>query len=225
MKILIIEDDVDLMESIAKCLTDEGHQIDSALNKFVAEDMIIEHEYDFVILDIGLPDGNGLDLIRVIKSNKKKMNIIILSAKNSLEDKIKGLDLGADDYITKPFSLGELFSRIKAINRRSFGQKSDVLVFNEIKIYLEAQEVFVNDKLLTLTQKEFQLLIYFISNQRRVLSKESISNHLWENQSDLMGSFDLIYTHVKNLRKKIEELGGNDYVKSVYGMGYKFVCE
>ncbi|MFD1550931.1 DNA-binding response regulator [Putridiphycobacter roseus] len=223
--ILIVEDEMDLQESMRVFFTEEGFQVQVAKNKFDAEDKLIDHKFDFVILDSGLPDGNGLDLIKVMKTNQKDLGILILSAKNSLDDKLLGLDLGADDYMTKPFHIAELNSRIKAIYRRRQGRESNGLKFKEIYINLDEQSVTVNEIELPLTQKEFQLLVYFINNQRRVLSKESISNHLWESQSDLMGNFDLIYTHIKNLRKKIEGLSGKNYIKSVYGMGYKFISE
>jgi len=225
MKILIVEDELALLESMKDFFKTEGLHVHTAQNKFDAEDKLIEQEFDFVILDIGLPDGNGLDLIKVIKKNKQDINIIILSARNSLTDKLSGLDLGADDYMTKPFHLAELNSRINAIYRRRKGTDSKIIKFNEIKINIEEQVATVHDKELHLTQKEFQLLVYFVTNQRRVLSKESISNHLWQHQSDILGNFDLIYTHIKNLRKKIEQLNGNSYIKSIYGMGYKFVNE
>lgn len=225
MNILIVEDEIDLLESMKSFFVAEGFNVKTALNKFDAEDMIIDHDFNFAILDIGLPDGNGLDLIKVMKANQKDLNIIILSAKNSIDDKLTGLDLGADDYMTKPFHISELNSRIKAIRRRVNGADNSFLFFNEIKINLDELSATVNNMELTLTHKEFELLVYFINNQRRVLSKEAISNHLWNNQSDLMGNYDLIYTHIKNLRKKIEGLGGSSYIKSVYGMGYKFVGE
>ena len=226
MNILIVEDETELRESMKQFFISEGCSVTTAGNKFVAEDQLILDSFDVVVLDIGLPDGSGLDLIKVIKSNKKEdTNIVILSAKNSLEDKLLGLDLGADDYLTKPFHISELNARIKAISRRRGNNINDIINLNEITINLPEQQVYINDKAMTLTQKEYQLLLYFISNQRRVLTKESISNHLWENQADLMSSYDLIYTHIKNLRKKILDLGGKDYLKSVYGIGYKFIAE
>ena len=226
MNILIVEDETELRESMKQFFISEGCSVTTAGNKFVAEDQLILNSFDVVVLDIGLPDGSGLDLIKVIKSNKKEdTNIVILSAKNSLEDKLLGLDLGADDYLTKPFHISELNARIKAISRRRGNNINDIINLNEITINLPEQQVYINDKAMTLTQKEYQLLLYFISNQRRVLTKESISNHLWENQADLMSSYDLIYTHIKNLRKKILDLGGKDYLKSVYGIGYKFIAE
>ena len=226
MNILIVEDETELRESMKQFFISEGCSVTTAGNKFVAEDQLILNSFDVVVLDIGLPDGSGLDLIKVIKSNKKEdTNIVILSAKNSLEDKLLGLDLGADDYLTKPFHISELNARIKAISRRRGNNINDNINLNEITINLPEQQVYINDKAMTLTQKEYQLLLYFISNQRRVLTKESISNHLWENQADLMSSYDLIYTHIKNLRKKILDLGGKDYLKSVYGIGYKFIAE
>lgn len=222
MKFLIVEDEPNLLEAFEKYFVEQNNSVHKAANKFTAEDELLEHQFDFVILDIGLPDGNGLDLLKIIKKYQRAASVIIVSAKNALDDKLTGLDLGADDYITKPFHIAELNSRIKAINRRKLNLKDDFVVFNEIKCNPQEQLVFVHDKLLELTKKEFQLLVYFISNQNRVLTKEAIADHLWENQSDFMANYDFIYTHIKNLRKKIESAGGTDYLKTIYGLGYKY---
>jgi DNA-binding response OmpR family regulator len=173
-------------------------------------------------VDITIPGGSGLDIIRELKKKGSEAGIIIISAKNSIEDKISGLDLGADDYLTKPFHLSELNSRIKSIVRRRSFKGSNEICFHEISIVPDEMLVSVNKKTVTLTKKEFDLLLFFISNKNRVITKESIAEHLWGDDMDTADSFDFIYSHIKNLRKKLVEKGSEDYIQTVYGMGYKF---
>jgi DNA-binding response OmpR family regulator len=187
-----------------------------------AEDKIASYEYDIILLDITLPDGNGLELLNRIKKRQKITGIIIISAKNSLNDKIHGLDLGADDYITKPFSLSELNSRIKAVLRRKQFDGTNIMTFNEISINTESKSVSINGNDIILTKKEYDLLLFFLINKNRVLTKEAIAEHLWEDNIDLASNFDFIYTHLNNIRRKIKSAGGSDYIKTLYGMGYKF---
>ena len=222
MNILLVEDEKSLGESIVAYLTKSGYHCEWANSFTSASEKTWSYEYDCVVVDITLPDGNGLEVIERLKSIKSKSGIIIISAKNAIEDRIKGLDIGADDYITKPFDLAELNARIRAlIRRRSFDAQNEI-VFNEICVSPYDRTVTVNDQNLTLTKKEFDLLIFFISNQNRVVTKESIAEHLWGDNMDMADSFDFIYSHLKNLRKKIQEKGGEDYVQTVYGVGYKF---
>lgn len=222
MKVLIVEDEKPLADSISKYLKQEGYLCEIALNYNQAQDKIADCEYDCIVLDIGLPDGNGLDLIKVLKSNQSHDGILVLSAKNSIDDKINGLELGADDYLTKPFHLSELNARIKSIFRRKNFSGSIEIQFNEITINTSRKQVLVNSKPLNLTKKEYELLIYFISNKNRVVTKLSIVEHLWGDNVIMADSLEFVYTHIKNLRKKIVECGGNDYIKTVYGLGYKF---
>jgi DNA-binding response OmpR family regulator len=222
MKILVVEDEKSLCDSIIDYLREEGHVCDGVGNFDKADLNIALTEYDCVIVDITLPDGSGLDIIRELKKNKSKSGIIIISAKNSLDDKISGLDIGADDYLTKPFHLAELNARIKSLMRRSRFEGSNEILFNEIRIVPESRQVFLRDREIDLTSKEFDLLVYFISNKNRVVTKESIVEHIWENYAEDADSFDFVYTHIKNLRKKIMQQGGSDYIQTVYGMGYKF---
>ena len=225
MKILLIEDEKELCKSIETYLTQENYLCESALTYDQAIEKVNLYIYDCVVVDITLPDGTGLDIIRDLKKNKKETGIIIISAKNSLDDKIIGLDIGADDYLTKPFHLSELNARIKSIiRRRSFAGSNEIIV-NEIHILPDQMQVMVNGNEIMLTKKEFDLLIFFISNKNRVLTKEAIAEHLWGEEIDMADSFDFIYTHIKNLRKKMLEKGGNDYINTIYGMGYKFVVE
>lgn len=203
-------------------LEKEGSICETAFSYNQAVDKIISFKYDVIILDLMLPDGNGLDVLKSIKNETSNAGVLIASAKNSLEDKLEGLDLGADDYITKPFHLSELNARIKAIYRRKNFNNRKLLECKEIKIDTDACEVSVIDTKLELTKKEYELLVYFISNQNRVVTKQSIAEHLWGDQADFYDSFDFVYQHIKNLRKKIMQAGGGDYINTIYGMGYKF---
>ncbi len=222
MKILIIEDEPALLETISNYLSDGGYICEKAFSFFQGEDSIISHTYDLVILDLMLPDGNGLDLLKILKREHPETGVLILSAKNSLEDKLTGLNLGSDDYITKPFHLSELNARINAVLRRKKFNGGDRIVFHEISLDPSGKEVRVNNRLLDLTRKEYDLLLYFITNQNRVVTKEAIAEHLSGDIIETADDFDFIYTHIKNLRKKIHDAGGIDYVKTVYGIGYKF---
>ncbi len=222
MKILLVEDEVQLADSIIAYLKNEGYVCEWAKHWDDGDEKIAIYEYDCALVDITLPGGNGLELVKLLKKINPKTGIIIISAKNSLDDKIKGLDLGADDYITKPFHLAEVNSRIKSVLRRRKFEGNKEMVFGEITIIPEEQNVTVNNEKVILTKKEFDLLLFFISNQNRVLTKESIAEHLWGDHSDMVDSFDFIYSHIKNLRKKLIEKGCNDYVRTIYGMGYKF---
>jgi DNA-binding response OmpR family regulator len=222
MKILIVEDETDLLITIGNYLTKEDYICELADNFQKALEKISIYEYDIILLDITLPDGNGIDLLKYIKKKNLKAGIIILSAKSSLDDKITGLDLGADDYITKPFQLSELNSRINAVFRRHHFDGSNVVQFNEIKVDTVSKTIRVNDEEIIITKKEYDMLLYFILNKNRVLTKAAIAEHLWNDNIDLADNFDFIYTHLCNIRRKIKSKGGTDYIKTIYGMGYKF---
>ena len=169
-----------------------------------------------------LPGGNGLDLIKLIKDRNKQAGLLIVSARNSLDDKIRGLDMGADDYITKPFHLAELNSRIKSLARRRHFDGANELIFNEIKINVDFSEVFVNGTTIDLTNKEYEILLYFIVNRNKVITRESIAEHVRGDNISYADNFDFIYSHIKNIRKKIELNNGRNYLHTVYGIGYKF---
>jgi DNA-binding response OmpR family regulator len=222
MKILLIEDEKALAQSILTYLRDEGYTCEHAHDFRQAEMKTDIYSYDCLVVDITLPGGSGLDIINELKKKGSETGIIIISAKNSIDDRVKGLDLGADDYLTKPFHLSELNSRIKSIIRRRSFKGNKAIVFNEIIVIPEEKMVSVHDKAITLTKKEFDLLVYFISNKNRVITKDSIAEHLWGDDMDASDSFDFIYSHIKNLRKKLLEKGANDYIQTVYGLGYKF---
>ena len=222
MKILLIEDETALGESVLNFFKKEGHVCEWVKNFNAGDEKVSMYQYDCALIDIGLPGGSGLDIVKALKKNNPKTGIIIISAKNSLDDKVIGLDLGADDYITKPFHFAELNSRLNSVLRRRNFEGNNEIIFEKLKIIPDKQEVLVNGKIIFLTKKEFDLLLFFISNKNRVVTKESIAEHLWGDEADATDSFDFIYSHIKNLRKKIMDAGGSDYIKSIYGMGYKF---
>ncbi|MFR9165208.1 MAG: response regulator transcription factor [Dysgonomonas sp.] len=223
MKLLIIEDEIDLQESIVKFLVSEGFTAETASTYDEGEEKVNLYDYDCVIVDITLPGGSGLNIIRRLKQKDTNAGVIIISAKNSLDDKLVGLDIGADDYLTKPFHLSELNARIKSVIRRRNFKGSNELVFNEISVFLDSRKVMVKGQEIILTRKEYDLLLYFLMNRDKVLSKEVIAEHLWGDDMGLSAdSFDFIYTHIKNVRKKLLEKGSHDYIKTVYGIGYKF---
>ena len=222
MKILIIEDEKELVLAIKNFLETEGFLCEIAVSYFEAEDSISAYNYDIIILDLTLPGGDGLNLIQLIKDTNRQAGLLIVSAKNSLDDKIKGLDMGADDYITKPFHLAELNSRIKSLARRRHFDGGNEIIFNEIKLNVDSGEVFINGKVIDLTRKEYEILLYFIVNRNRVITRESIAEHVWGDGISYVDNYDFIYSHIKNIRKKIELNNGRNYLHNVYGMGYKF---
>ncbi len=222
MKILLIEDEKDLLESMKTYLESEGYICETANDFQKASEKVNVYDYDCVVVDITLPKGNGLQIVKELKVRKSDAGIIIVSAKNSLDDKLKGLELGSDDYLTKPFHLSELNARIKAIVRRKSFEGKNEIILNEIKIDVPSRSVYIKNDLLTLTTKEYELLLFFISAKNKVITKNAIAEHLWGDDMDQNDSFDFIYTHIKNLRKKMLEKGSEDYIKTIYGIGYNF---
>lgn len=222
MKIIIIEDEKELAGSMVEYMSGNSFSFDIASDYEQALDKLNVYEYDCAIVDLMLPDGNGLDIVRFLKKEKPKCGILIVSAKNSLDDKISGLDIGADDYITKPFHLAELNSRVNSVLRRKYLGGSNEIIINEIKIDADKREITVHDKPVELTKREFDILLFFVSNQNRVVTKEAITEHVWGDDSNAYDNLDFVYTHIKNLRKKLTDLGAADYIKSIYGVGYKF---
>ena len=223
MKLLIVEDEVALRQSLIEYLSASNYLCEAVGNFNEAVEKIELYDYDCIILDIMLPGGSGLQILQYLKDNKKADGVIIISAKDSLEDKIKGLKLGADDYLTKPFHLSELSVRIAAIIRRKQFNGQSTLQFDFFTIDTASKTVKIENNLLELTQKEYQLLLFFIVNRNKVLSKNAIAQHLWGDDMDYSDNYDFIYTHIKNIRKKIITAGGEDCIKSMYREGYKMV--
>jgi DNA-binding response OmpR family regulator len=221
MKALIIEDNVPLLTAMKRALKSDGFQCEISKTFELAYEKLMLYEYDVLIVDINLPDGTGLDLVRKIKKHNSQTGVIVVSARNSLENKIEGLNLGADDYITKPFEMAELIARVKSVLRRRKFEGKSLITYGEISIDPDQRVVFVNEQKADLTKSEFDILVFFVSNPTRVLSKEGIAEHIWGDNMDLVDSFDFIYSHIKNLRKKLIALGAQDPIKAVYGIGYK----
>ena len=220
--ILLVEDEKLLSESIAQYLSKIDINCKQAFTYSSAVNEMAAHNYDCIVIDIGLPDGSGIDLINYIKKKKIEAGLIIISARNSLEDKLEGFATGADDFLVKPFHLSELNARINALVRRKRFDGKEVLEYNEITIQLDSKTVLVNGKKVSFTKKEFELLMYFMSNTAKIITKDAIAYSLWKNNADLAISSEIIYTHMKNLRKKLVENGSKDYVQAIYGIGYKF---
>ncbi|MHB9055994.1 MAG: response regulator transcription factor [Paludibacteraceae bacterium] len=221
MKILIVEDELELSRSICSYLKAENYICEMAVNFQEAVDKVGGYDYDCIILDIGLPDGNGLNVLRELKKEKRTEGVIIVSAKGSLDSRIDGLNLGADDYLAKPFHLSELSARISAVIRRRRFDGSNNIVINDLLIDTVAKTVFFGDKAIDLTKKEYDLLLYLAVNRNRLVSKTAIAEHLSGDNADYFDNFDFIYAHIKNLKKKIAASNAKDPIKTMYGMGYK----
>lgn len=211
-----------MLESIKRYFTEEGVICETSADFKSALEKINLYNYDCILLDVGLPDGDGLKLLERLKTLGKEEGIIIISARNSLDDKIAGLNYGADDYIVKPFHLAELKATVSAVYRRKVFRGSNLLQYEDITIDLQSMDVKVNSNSLSLTKKEYEMLLYFIANKGKVIAKNAIAEHLWKDEIDMVDNFDFIYTHIKNLRKKLADITGKDYIKSIYGIGYKF---
>jgi len=223
MRILIIEDERELSQSIVAYLKRENYHCDIADKVSEGLYKMEAYDYDCIVLDISLPDGNGLRILKELKANKRSEGVIVISARDSLDDRVTGLNLGADDYLSKPFHLSELNARIAAIIRRKKFQGNKVLVHNELTIDLLAKTVTVNNEPLELTRKEFDLLLFLVSNKNSVISKNAIAENISGGGIEFYDNFDFIYSHMKNLKRKLAQAGCKDYIKSVYGMGYKFI--
>lgn len=221
MKLLIIEDEFELAASMIAYLRQENYTCDLASDYKEALIRTEGFNYECIILDITLPGGSGLQLLQDLKKSQKNDGVIIISARNSVDDRIYGLKLGADDYLVKPFHLSELAARVEAIIRRKMYDGNNIISFQEIFIDTKANEVSVYNKPVELTGKEYQLLLYLISNKGKVIPKHALMDHLWVEEMGYGERFDFIYTHIKNLRKKLQQGGCKDYIKSVYGIGYK----
>ncbi len=224
MKVLLVEDERELAENIRTYLQRGGLICEAVHSAREAEDRLSAFPYDVIILDIMLPDGSGLEVLRSVRKERPEAGVLIISAKDALDDKVQGLELGADDYLTKPFHLPELNARLKAIIRRRKFEGRTQVTFQEITIDTDTLEVRVGDQQLDLTLKEYELLLFMVTNKNRVLTKQIIAEHLWGDNVDFLNSFDFVYQHVKNLRKKITAAGGQDYIKTIYGLGYKLTA-
>lgn len=221
MKLLIVEDEKELVDNIRSYLSRGDIICEIAMSLAEAQDKLFSFAYDIVLLDLMLPDGDGLNVLRLIKRLRPETGVLIISAKNALDDRIQGLELGADDYLTKPFHLSELNARLNAIFRRRKFQGHTMIEYQDVAINTDTHDVLVKGKAIAITVKEYELLLFFITNKNRVLTKQAIAEHLWGDNVDALDSFDFVYQHIKNLRKKITQEGGEDHIKTIYGLGYK----
>ncbi|RYZ98875.1 MAG: response regulator transcription factor [Sphingobacteriaceae bacterium] len=224
MKILFVEDEPILMDEMITYFSSQGYLCEQATTFSQASGKVETYVYDMAIVDVKLPDGSGLDLIPLILNKTPETGIIILTANNSLNDKLEGLNLGADDYLTKPFYVEELNARLNAIYRRKTLKTAENLRFTDFVIDPQLKELYYKEQEITLTKKEYQLLLYFVVNKNRVVSKSAIAEHIWGDNFDQSDNFDAVYVHLTNLRKKLNHAAQRDYIKTVYGMGYKFTC-
>ncbi|MBR5910630.1 MAG: response regulator transcription factor [Bacteroidales bacterium] len=221
MKILVIEDDNSLRELIHKALTDDNHVVETAANAKTAMMKAEVYDYDCILLDIMLPDGNGLDVLRQLKATRKEAGVIIVSAKDSIEDKVVGLDLGADDYLTKPFHIAELSARVKSVFRRKQQHGEHFIELGNVRMWPETRQVTINGQPVELLKKEFDILHFFMTRPDRAVSKGTLAEAVWGDYIDQADNYDFIYAQMKNLRKRLAEAQADIEIKTVHGYGYK----
>ena len=224
MKILIIEDEQDMLQNMKDFLEKENFVVETADSVFEAQNKIGVYSYDCILLDINLKDGSGFSLLEDLKKNNIEDGVIIVSARNSLDDKLEGLNLGADDYLAKPFHMSELNARVKAVLRRRQFKGNNKITIGNLSIDLDEHEVSIDEKPLNLNRKEFEILLFFTSNQNRLVNKSALAEHVWGDHIDQADSFEFIYSQIKNLRKKLKAADADIEIKAVYGIGYKLVA-
>jgi DNA-binding response OmpR family regulator len=225
MKILVVEDEADLRDVIVRSLKQEMFLVETASDYSTAADKIGSYEYDCILLDIMLPGGSGFSILEELKKMKKEDSVIIISAKNSVDDKVKGLNLGADDYLAKPFHLAELTARVKSVIRRRGASGQVRIEVSNLSLNIDERQLIVNGEAVVLNRKEFDMLTYFVSNKNRLVNKSALAEHIWGDQIDQADDFEFIYSQIKNLRKKLKDAGAEVEIQAVYGLGYKFVAE
>jgi DNA-binding response OmpR family regulator len=223
MKILIIEDEVELLHSVQEFLEQESYLIESATNYDAAVEKVLSYQYDCVLLDIMLPGGNGLDILRVLKKEKKDQPVLILSAKDSVEDKVLGLEIGADDYLAKPFHLSELLARIKSIIRRHMHHGDPVISYKDVKLNPDLRQVQIGNRDITLNRKEYDILYYLMLRPNKLMEKTTIAETVWGDNIDQADNLDFIYSQIKNLKRKLKEAEAQIDIQAVYGVGYKLI--
>ena len=222
MKLLIIEDELSLQEIMATTLRKEGYIVETASTHSAAVEKLGNYSYDCILLDITLPDGNGLDILENIKKSGSSINVIITSARDSIDDKIKGLELGADDYMAKPFHLAELAARIRSVTRRSRNAGEIAYKAGNVSLFEASQRLLVADREVTLLKKEFDILLYFMQRPNHIIDKAVLAESVWGDHIDMADNFQFVYAQIKNLRKKLADAGASQNIKAVYGFGYKF---
>src|ERR1700754_1446719 len=222
MKLLVVEDEPGLLNSITRYFRQEQFICEGVSNYPDALQRIEDTPYDCIILDINLPGGSGLQLLQYLRQDKKKDGVIIISARNSLDDKITGLDFGADDYLTKPFHLPELSARVKALLRRKYSDGNSIVDLDILRIDLDSRAATTRDQPIALSKIEFDLLLFLVTNKNRVVSRQAIAEHLYDGPSDQVPGSEFVYSHIKNLKRKLKEKGCPEFIQTVYGLGYKF---
>jgi DNA-binding response OmpR family regulator len=223
LKILVIEDEPELLKNISENLIRERYLVEAARTLDEAKIKLSDYDYSCILLDISLPDGSGFEILDLLHGFGKQQNVIIISALNALDDKIKGLELGADDYLTKPFHLAELNARIKAVLRRKNLSGQDIVGAGNLEIDYTEHTVKIDDKHISLNRKEFDILAFFLENKNRLVSKLSLASYVWGDNTDEADNLDFVYSQIKNLRKKLKEHGADVEIRAVYGIGYKFI--
>ena len=221
MKLLVIEDDESLREIMARALRAEGYIVETAATLFSAQDKIAGYNYECILLDIMLPDGSGLQLLRHIKELGKGDRVIIISARDSIDDKVEGLELGADDYLAKPFYMAELLARIRSVLRRGNASVNKVMTAGNISLDVHSRRASIGGNDIPLLKKEFYILLYFLQRPNHIVDKAVLAEAVWGDHVDMADNFSFVYAQVKNLRKKLTEAGATVNIKAVYGFGYK----
>ncbi|GEO07473.1 DNA-binding response regulator [Adhaeribacter aerolatus] len=223
MKILVIEDEPDMLDNMVQSLRQEMYVVETALNYNEALDKIGAYDYDCVLLDINLPGGSGLDILNELQKNNKTEGVIIVSARNSLDDKVAGLELGADDYLAKPFHIAELHARVKSVLRRRKFEGSNLIKIENLTLDPDKHQVWVNSTELVLNRKEYDILLYLVTNKGRLVSKTALAEHVWGDYIDEADNLDFIYSQIKNLRKKLKDNQAAVEIGAIYGIGYKLI--
>ena len=223
MKILIIEDEKDMLQNMEDTLQKENYLVETATDLDSAISKVGVYDYDCILLDINLPDGSGMEILDFLKQNDKSEGVIIVSARNSLDDRLQGLNTGADDYLAKPFHMAELNARVKALLRRKKFNGNDILKIENLAIDPENHIAKTEHGEMELNRKEFDILVYLATNQNRLVSKSALAEHVWGDHIDQADNFEFIYSQIKNLRKKLKDVQANIEIKAVYGIGYKLI--
>ena len=224
MKLLIIEDELSLQEMMATTLRKDGYVVETASDYSTAVSKLGSYSYDCILLDITLPDGNGLDILENIKNSGNAVNVIITSARDSIDDKIRGLELGADDYLAKPFHLAELVARIRSVTRRSRNAGELAYRAGNVSLHEVSQKLTVNGKEVSLLKKEFDILKYFLMRPGHMVDKAVLAEAVWGDHADQSDDFRYVYAQMKNLRRKLADAGADIEIKAIYGFGYKLIC-
>jgi len=221
MRALIVEDEPLLLENLEQQLEEEQFYVDCSQTLEKAQDFIAGEKYDLILLDLSLPDGDGLELLRTVKKHDPETAVVILTARGEVEDKVKGLELGSDDYLAKPFAMAELRARIHAVLRRKFKINENEISAAGLTVSLDHMHINFEDTELEMTETEYKILRYLVLNKNKTITRIALAEHIWGNKIDDRFSLDFINSHIKNIRKKLANHNAPDCIKTVYGVGYK----